>query len=86
MLKLEKLQIQRQTCAVKGHLALIFLFTQDRIDANAYITRMLEQIQKIPIDDNKLKIFRIMAESCEPLLNRQDIFECGEFTMIGNFY
>lgn len=85
MLRLEKLPAQRQACVVKGHMALIMLITESRLDASAYIVRMLEQINRLPVDENKTKALRVIADACESLLSRPDIFECGEFALIGNW-
>lgn len=83
MLRLEKLPAQRQACVVKGHMALIMLTTESRLDASAYIVRLLEQINRLPADENKTKALRVIADACESLLSRPDIFECGEFALIG---
>lgn len=85
MLRLEKLTPPRQLCAVKGHMAMISLFAQNRIDSHGYIIRFFEQINKLAVDENKSRALRIVADSCEHILDRPDIFECGEFILIGNW-
>lgn len=82
-MRLEKLAIPRQLCIVKGHMALLILQAEKHISIHGYVIRLLEQLNKLPMDENKLPILRIIADALDPLFAKPDIFELGEYIFIG---
>lgn len=82
-MRLEKLLIARQLCVVKGHMALLILQAEGQISIHGYIIRLLEQLNKLPMDENKLPILRIIVDALESLFAKPDIFELGEYIFIG---
>lgn len=84
-MRLEKLAMPRQLCVVKGHMALLILQAEKRISIHDYVIRLLDQLNKLSMDENKLPILRIIADALEPLFAKQDIFELGEYIFIGEY-
>lgn len=82
-MRLEKLQPARQTCLTKGHVALFILHSTVNMDIHGYILRFLEQIHIINADENKLPTLKIMVDAAEKLFQKENIFECGEYLLLG---
>lgn len=82
-MRLEKLQPARQTCLTKGHIALFILNSAENLDIHGYILRFLEQIQAINADENKLPTLKIIIDGAEKLFQKDNIFECGEYLLLG---
>lgn len=73
----------RQLCVVKGHMALLLLQAGKQIGIQGYVIRLLEQLNKLTMDENKLPVLRIIADGLDPMFAKQDIFELGEYIFIG---
>lgn len=82
-MRLEKLAMPRQLCVVKGHMAMLLLQVEKHIGIQAYVIRLLEQLNKLTKDENKLPIMRIIADALDPLFVKKDIFELGQYIFIG---
>lgn len=82
-LKLEKLLAPRQSCLIKGHMALLILYTEQDLSAQNCINRLLEQVNKLNPDESKLPVLRIMADALESVLNKSDIFLNEEYLFFG---
>lgn len=63
-------------------MALLILHTEQQIGIQSYVIRLLEQVTRLSSDENKLAILKIMAQACEQLFMKQDIFDLGEFILI----
>lgn len=83
MLRLEKLSSARRLCTMKGHMALLLILSQKDVKVDNYISRILEQVRKLSADDNRLQLLRIMSDGCDLIFIRDNIFEHGEFHLIG---
>lgn len=82
-LKLEKLLAPRQCCLIKGHMALLILYTEQGLNAQNCINRLLEQVNKLNSDESKLPVLRIMVDAFESLFNKSDIFLNEEYLFFG---
>lgn len=82
-LKLEKLLAPRQCCLIKGHMALLILYTEQGLNTQNYINRMLEQVNKLNSDESKLPVLRVMVDACERIFNKSDIFINEEYLLFG---
>lgn len=82
-MRLEKLTMPRQLCVIKGHMALLILHAGKQISIHGYVIRLLEQLNKLTMDENKLPILRIIADALDPLFVKGNIFELGEYIFIG---
>lgn len=82
-LRLEKLSAPRQSCVMKGHMALLILFANQEENVKNYAGRLLEQVTKLISDENKLPILRIMIDALERIYDKSDIFALDEYILLG---
>lgn len=69
----------------KGHVALLILYSDQRIAMHSYLLRFLDQISAINVNENKLSVMKIVFDGLDRIiLVRDDYFECGEHLLIGN--
>lgn len=82
-MRLEKLLAPRQNCLIKGHMALLILYSQQKVNTQNYVGRLLEQINKLNSDEKKLPILRIMVDGLERIFEIPDIFAHDEYRILG---
>lgn len=85
-LKLEKLLTARQCCLIKGHMALLILYSKQEVNTQNYVTRLLEQVNKLNTDEHKLPVLRIMIEAVERIFDKPDFFALDEYLLFGKFW
>lgn len=84
-LRLEKLPAPRQSCVIKGHMSFLILNLEQELNIQMYSNRILEQVNKLNLDEHKLPILRIMIDALEKICDtNSNIFEFGSFVLIGN--
>lgn len=84
-LKLEKLLPPRQSCLMKGHMSLLILYSEQKVDTQNYVVRLLEQINRLNSDEKKLPVLRIMVDGMERIFDKSDIFAFNEYMILGEF-
>lgn len=67
----------------KGHVAMLILYSDQRIGIHSYLLRFLDQISAINSNENKLAVMKILFDGLDRILIRDDYFECGEHLLIG---
>lgn len=82
-LKLEKLLPSRQCCLIKGHMALLIVYTEQEVNTQNYMNRLLEQVNKLIPDESKLPVLRIMIEALGLIFAKSDIFALDEYLLFG---
>lgn len=82
-LKMEKLLAPRQCCLIKGHMALLILYTEQGLNVQNCINRLLEQVNKLNADESKLPVLRTMVDTFDSILNKSDIFINGNYLFFG---
>lgn len=51
-----------------------------------YVSRLLEQINKLNSDENKLPVLRIMIEALERICQKSDVFSNDEYMILGKTF
>lgn len=82
-LRLEKLSAPRQCCLMKGHMALLKIYSDQEMNMQNYVIRLLEQVNKLNSDENKLPVLRIMIDGLESIYSRSNIFALDEYMLFG---
>lgn len=73
----------RQCCLIKGHMAMLILYSEQEINVQNYVNRLLEQLNKLNSDESKLPVLRIMIEALERIFAKSDIFSNDEYLLFG---
>lgn len=82
-LRLEKLLSARQSCLIKGHMALLILYSEQEVNIQNYANRVLEQVNKLNSDESKLPVLRIMIDAVERIFDKPDFFALDEYLLFG---
>lgn len=68
---------------MKGHVALVLLQVKREINVQSYLTKILDQVNRLNSDENKLPVLRVLVEILENMCTKENIFSIGTFTIIG---
>lgn len=66
-------------------MALLILYSKQEVNAQNYVTRLLEQVSKLNTDEHKLPVLRIMIEAVERIFDKSDFFALDEYLLFGKF-
>lgn len=64
-------------------MSLLILYSQQKVNTQNYVSRLLEQINKLNSDEKKLPILRIMVDGLERIFEISDIFANDEYRILG---
>lgn len=82
-IRFERLTTPRQICLMKGHVALVLLQEKRDINVQSYLSKILDQVNKLNTDENKLPVLRIMVEILEKMCTKENMFAVGTYTIVG---
>lgn len=82
-MRMEHLNPPRQICLAKGHVAMLILLVEQRINIQGYLLRFLEQINAFNTNDSKLPVMKVLFDGMERLFSRENYFEYGEYLLLG---
>lgn len=82
-LRLEKIPPPRQCVLIKGHMALLIIHSDQEVNTQNYLNRLLEQVNKLNSNESKLPVLRIMVDALERILKKPDIFAFDEYLLFG---
>lgn len=83
---LSKLPANRQVTLVKGHMAMIMLFSRNQIPTGSYIAKLLEQLGAIEHDRVCLPTSKILADGFVDIFESYTSFGLGQQLLIGEHY
>lgn len=64
-------------------MALLIVYSEQEVNTQNYVNRLLEQVNKLNSDESKLPILRIMVDALERIFAKQDIFALDEYLLFG---
>lgn len=82
-MRLEKLLPPRQSCLMKGHMALLIVYSRQEVNTKNYVSRLLEQVNKLNSDESKLPVVRIIVDALERIYDKPNIFANDEYLLFG---
>lgn len=68
---------------MKGHVALILLQVKRNINVQSYLGKILDQVNKLSTDENKLSVLRVLTEILEKMCTKDNLFSVGTYIIIG---
>lgn len=84
---LSKMSAIRQVALMRGHVAMLILFTRKRVPIFAYIPKILEQlsavVQQQQPDDYDVTVPKLLADGFCEIYQHSDSFRLGEHLLIG---
>lgn len=80
---LSKLPTNRQVTLVRGHVALIVLFSRNQIPTGPYIAKLLEQLAAINQERVCLVTSKILADGFVDIFSSSQSFGMGQQLLIG---
>lgn len=84
-IRLERLPVSRQVILIKGHVALILLQEKRDINVQSYLGKILDQVNKLSSDENKLPVLRVLIEILENICTKDNLFSVGTYMIIGEY-
>lgn len=67
-------------------MALLILYSKQEVNTQNYVTRLLEQVNKLNTDEHKLPVLRLMIEAVERIFEKPDFFALDEYLLFGKFW
>lgn len=64
---------------------MLIVYSEQGVNAQNYTNRLLEQVNRLNMDESKLPILRIMIESIDRIFDKTDIFALDEYLLFGKF-
>lgn len=64
-------------------MALLILYSEQEVHMHSYVSRLLEQVNKMSCDESKLPSLRIMVDALERIYAKSDIFAYDEYMLLG---
>lgn len=84
-ISLLKLSATRQIALVRGHVALIILFNEKKVNVSTYVQKILEQINSIHLDEGYFPVLKILADGFYEIFSNSECFQLGEHVLLGPF-
>lgn len=78
-----KLVPARQIAMTRGHVALLILLTERKLDVTTYVKKILEQINSIHLDDGHLPSMKIVVDGLLEIFSNTESFLLGEHLLLG---
>lgn len=64
-------------------MALLIVHSDQEVNTQNYVNRLLEQINKLNTNESKLPVLRIMVDALERIFKKPDIFASDEYLLFG---
>lgn len=84
-ISLGKLSATRQIALVRGHVALIVLFTEKNLNISTYVQKIIEQINYIHLDEGYYPTMKILADGFLEIFSNSESYQLGQHLLLGLF-
>ena len=70
---------------MRGHIAMLMLFLEKRLNVSGYITKILEQMNSISADEGSVACMKLVADGLQEIYSNSEAFDKGEHLLLGKY-